>query len=45
MSFVVFYPDPPAERVAILVICGEANERQMAEVEAVVDSVRKAPCQ
>jgi len=44
MSFVVFYPDPPAERVAILAICGEADERQLAELEAVVDSLREAPC-
>lgn len=44
MSFVVFYPDPPAERVAILVICGEADERQLAELVAVVDSLREAPC-
>lgn len=45
MSFVVFFPDPPAERVAVLVICGEANERQMAELEKVVSSLRKVPCQ
>ena len=45
MSFVVFYPDPPAERVAILVICGEVNERQLADVEVVVDSLREASCQ
>lgn len=45
MSFVVFYPDPPTERVAVLVICGEANERQVAESEEVVGSLRKEPCQ
>ncbi len=44
MSYMLFYPDPPTERVAILVICGEANERQMAELEAVLNSLRKAPC-
>lgn len=44
MSYMLFFPDLPAERVAILVICGEANERQMAELEAVVNSLREAPC-
>lgn len=44
MSYLLFYPDPPAERVAILVICGEADERQKVEAEAVVNSLREAQC-
>ncbi len=40
MSFLVFYPDPPAERIAILVICGDPSERQVSELIAVVNSLR-----
>jgi len=40
MSFVVFYPEPSAARVAILVICGEADQRQLNEVNAILDSLR-----
>lgn len=45
MSFLVFYPDPPTVPVAILVIYGEANERQKLELEAVVHSLRVVSCE
>lgn len=44
MSFVLFYPELPAERVAILVICGEANQRQLNELLSVLNSLRNASC-
>lgn len=40
MSFLVFYPDSPEERIAILVVCGDPSERQVAELIAVVNSLR-----
>lgn len=41
MGYVVFYPDLPACRVAILVIFGEANDGQLLEAKAVVNSLRE----
>lgn len=44
MSYVLFYPSHPAERIAILVIWGEASKRQLAEMEAILNSLREEPC-
>ncbi len=44
MSFLVFYLAPPAGRIAILVICGDPSERQLAELYVVVNSLQEVPC-